>query len=73
MYDIVACEYGLTPVDFLEGFTPRQLQMTIKMLQERTHNNKALEINLHGGDVKYIDSEAQEMMRIMEARQNGSN
>ena len=71
MYDLVACEYGLTPKDFLEGFTPRQLQMTSKMLNNRRHNEHATNINLHGGDVKYINTEAEEMVRIMEAKQSG--
>ncbi len=72
MYDAIACEYGLTPKEFLEGFTPRQLQMTSKMLNDRTHNKHATNCILHGHDAKYINTEAEEMVRIMEAKR-GNN
>ena len=45
--------------------------MTFKMLQNRTHNNKALNVNLHGGDAKYKDTEKEKMIRAVEAKQRG--
>ena len=45
--------------------------MTAKMLQTRTHNERATNSILHGHEAKYIDTEKEKTFRAVEARQNG--
>lgn len=72
IFDQFASQYGWTIDQFLEH-TPRQIQLLMKPMQNRKHNEAAFQVNIHGGKAEYEGGEIDDTLDWVKQQQKDND